>query len=97
MIRHVVLFRWRPGSTPAQHQQVATELLKLPPLMTGLVAYRVGQDAGINQGNFEFAVVADFEDTPSYLAYRDHPAHRAVIAQFITPILADRAAIQFEI
>ena len=97
MLRHVVLFRWRPESTPAQRQRVPEELPKLSPLMTGLVAYRVGQDAGINPANFEFAVVADFEDAGSYRAYRDHPAHCAVIDEFITPILADRAAIQFEI
>jgi len=97
MLRHVVLFRWQPETTPAQRQQVADKLLTLPPLMTGLVAYRVGQDAGINPGNFEFAVTADFEDADSYRAYRDHPAHRAVIDEFITPVLADRGAIQFEI
>jgi Stress responsive A/B Barrel Domain len=46
--------------------------------------------------NFDFAVVADFEDAASYLAYRDHPAHRAVINECITPIRQDRASVQYE-
>ena len=31
-----------------------------------------------------------------YLAYRDDPTHRAIIAEHIQPIIATRAAVQFE-
>ena len=27
--------------------------------------------------------------------YRDHPAHRAVVEQYITPFVTDRAAVQY--
>jgi hypothetical protein len=30
------------------------------------------------------------------LAYRDNPEHQAIIAEFIRPIIAQRAAIQYE-
>jgi hypothetical protein len=39
--------------------------------------------------------VADFDDLEGYLTYRDNPEHRA-IAEFIRPITAERAAIQYE-
>ena len=52
----------------------------------------MGPDAGINEGNYDFAVVADFDDADGYLGYRDHPAHRAVVDKHITPIVATRAA-----
>ena len=97
MIRHVVMFTWRPEATAEQKQRVLTELRTLPPLMAGLREYHAGPDAGLVSGNFDFAVVADFEDTDSYLAYRDHPAHRAVIDERIRPIMASRAAVQYEI
>ena len=48
-------------------------------------------------GNFDFAVVADFDDAESYLAYRDHPAHRAIIEQVINPITRQRVGVQYEI
>jgi Stress responsive A/B Barrel Domain len=96
MIRHVVLFRWTAEATAEQKQQVQTELRALPPLMTGLRSYHAGPDAGLMTGNFDFAVVADFEDAESYRAYRDHPAHRAVIAECIAPIRLDRASVQYE-
>ena len=97
MLRHVVLFTWKPEATADQRQAVATELRKLPGLVAELRRYQVGPDAGINPSNFDFAVVADFDDRAGYLAYRDHPAHRAVVDQYITPIAGVRAAVQYEI
>jgi len=97
MIRHVALFAWAPEATSKQKQQVVEELRTLPPLLAGLRAFHVGPDAGIVEGNFDFAVVADFDDTRSYLAYRRHPAHRAIVEQVIGPITKERASIQYQI
>jgi hypothetical protein len=96
MIRHVVLFRWVPGATQEQKERVASELRRLPSVVPSLRAYHLGSDVGVNQGNFEFAVTADFDDVDGYLAYRDHPEHRAIVGQFIQPIAGQRAAVQFE-
>lgn len=97
MIRHVTLFAWIPEATDKQKKQVAEELRALSPLLTGLRSFHVGPDAGIIEGNFDFAVVADFEDAESYLAYRNHPAHRAVVQEVTTPITKERVSVQYEI
>jgi hypothetical protein len=97
MIRHVVLLAWTPEATDRQKQQVTEELQTLPALMTGLRGFQVGPDAGIVAGNYSFAIVADFDDPQSYLAYREHPAHRAIIEQVINPITRDRVSVQYEI
>ena len=97
MLRHVVLFAWVPEATDEQKQQVTDELRSLPPLMSGLRSFHVGPDAGVVDGNADFALVADFDDTSSYLAYRNHPTHRAIIDQVINPIIKNRVAIQYEI
>jgi hypothetical protein len=55
----------------------------------------MGADAGLAPGNFDFAVTADFDDEAGFFAYRDNPAHREVIARTITPITAQRVAVQF--
>ncbi len=96
MIRHVVVITWTPEATEQQKQQVSAELAALPPLLKGLVNYSFGLDAGLAEGNANFAVVADFEDADSYLAYRTHPAHLDVMNRAITPISAQRRAVQFE-
>ena len=97
MIRHVTLFAWVPEATDQQKRQVAEELRALPPLLTGLRSFHAGPDAGVIEGNFDFAVVADFEDAESYLGYRNHPAHRAVVEQVTTPITKERVSVQYEI
>ncbi|MGI5267527.1 Dabb family protein [Nonomuraea sp. CA-218870] len=95
MIRHVVLFTWSPEATEEQKAAVAAELSALPGQIPQIRSYAFGPDAGINTGNHDFAVVADFDDEDAYTAYRDHPAHQAVIADHIRPILASRAAVQY--
>jgi hypothetical protein len=96
MIRHIVLFTWKPEATEEQKQQVATEVAKLPSIVPSVRAFASGPDAGFAQGNFDFAVSADFDDEPGFLAYREDPGHRDIVARYIQPILANRAAVQFE-
>ncbi|MEV8631021.1 Dabb family protein [Streptosporangium sp. NPDC051023] len=95
MFRHVVLFTWAEGATDEQKAVVATELGKLTGIIPEIRSYTLGADAGVNPGNHEFAVVADFDSVDDYLVYRDHPVHQAVIAEHIKPIVATRAAAQF--
>lgn len=96
MIRHTVLFGWRDEATAAQRKRVADELSRLPGIIASLRAYTMGSDIGVNEGNWDFAVTADFDDLDGYLAYRDDPVHRAIITEHIQPIAARRAAVQYE-
>ena len=96
MIRHTVMFRWKPGTTAADIAAVAEGLGGLPGAIPEIRDYRFGHDIGVNDGNFDFVVVADFADSGDYVAYRDHALHRALVAERIAPHVAERAAVQFE-
>ena len=96
MIRHTVMFTWKPEATEEQQKRVATELSRLPSVIPSLKAYSMGTDIGVNEGNWQFVVVADFDDLDGYLAYRDDPTHRAIIAEHIQGLIAQRAAVQYE-
>jgi antibiotic biosynthesis monooxygenase (ABM) superfamily enzyme len=97
MIRHVVLFAWSDEMTPDKEQQLAAELTGVATRMPGLRAYHAGADAGIVEGNFDFAVVADFDDADSYLAYRNNPEHQDIIRRLTAPHAQQRASVQYEI
>lgn len=97
MIRHVVLIAWREEASAEQKEQASAGLATLPPLMRGLLGYSFGPDVGVAKGNADFAIVADFADTESYIAYRDHPAHVEVVTTTIAPIARSRTAVQFEV
>jgi hypothetical protein len=97
MIRHVVLFTWTDGMTKEMERQFAAELTALASTLPEVRSYHAGPDAGILEGNFDFAVVADFDDADSYLAYRDNAEHRDIISRFSGPNTKSRASVQYEI
>jgi hypothetical protein len=97
MLRHVVLFRWSTDAT-AEARAAATDGLDgLPAAIEAIARYHHGPDAGLAEGNWDHVVVGDFADEAAYAEYRDHPVHRALIAEHIRPILAERAAVQYRI
>ena len=48
MLRHVVVFRWKDGTTAAEVDAIAAALRALPGQIPELRAYDVGVDAGLS-------------------------------------------------
>ena len=97
MIRHTVMFIWKDDATEEQRKRVAEELSRLPGVIPSIKAYSMGTDIGVNQGNFDFVVVGDFDDVDGYVAYRDDPAHQAIIKEHVQALVAQRASVQYEL
>lgn len=97
MVRHVVMFRWKPGTFEVDKQAVRDGLTELPGAIADIQRYAFGDDAGLAEGNFDFAVVADFQSADAYGRYAVHPAHQDLIAKRIRPHLAERVAVQYEL
>jgi hypothetical protein len=97
VIRHVVLMRWKPGTSEDQKRAVCEGLAALPAAIPQIRSYQFGEDAAIVEGNFEFAIVADFDDRSDFQSYATSDVHQKLIAERIRPILQERAAAQFEI
>jgi hypothetical protein len=93
----VVVFRFSPSAPADVAERIAEALATLPGVIPELRRYEFGPDARINDGNDDFAVVADFDDADGYLAYRDHPEHQRILRELIRPVIEARAAVQFEI
>jgi hypothetical protein len=96
MFRHTVLFAWKEEATEEQKAEAIAQIASLPTLLPTVRAFASGPDAGVNADNYDFAVNADFDDAAGYLAYRDDPRHREIVAKYITPIIVERAAVQYE-
>ncbi len=97
MIRHVALLTFVDGATEEQLRAIEDALSTLPARLPQLRAYAIGRDLGINAGNASFAVVAEFANMDDYMAYRDDPEHRRIIAELISPILAARTGAQYNV
>ncbi|MBA2497204.1 MAG: Dabb family protein [Acidimicrobiia bacterium] len=89
--RHIALLTFAPGTDV---DAIAEALHALPAQIPELRHYDVGRDAGLAADNADLAVVAVCDDRAGYEAYRDHPAHLAVIAEHIAPHLIARTALQ---
>jgi hypothetical protein len=97
VLRHVVVFRWKEGTTAAQVDAIAAALRALPAQIPELRAYHVGADEGLLPGNADFAVVADVDDVDAWSAYREHPAHQRALTELIAPAMESRIAVQYRI
>lgn len=93
-LRHIVTLTFRDDTPAEQVESIAGALRELPDQIPQLRGYVVGVDAGLSEGNASIAVVADFDDVAGWEAYRDHPAHQAVITRQIAPVLTSRSAVQ---
>lgn len=93
MIRHVVMFTWKAEATEEQKAAVPAGLSKLPGQIPVIKRYEYG--AGINPGNRDFVLVADFASHEDFVTYRDHPEHQAFITECIVPAVAERVAVQY--
>ncbi len=96
MIHHVAMFRFKEGTNAEQVDAATAALEALPSQIDALVNYKCGSDLGLMDGTWDFVVAADVANADDFLTYRDHPAHRAVVTDFMTPIIAEGARIQFE-
>ena len=67
MVRHVALFRWKPETTAEDVSKVEAALHRLPATIPCIKSYRFGRDLGVQDGNADFALVADFTDQDGFL------------------------------
>ena len=95
MFRHVVCFRWKESVSGEQVARFVDMLGGLPAAIPELRRYDFGPDAGVVEGNFDFAVVAEFDDRAAWTAYMQNPEHRRAI-EYVRTLYDERSAVQFE-
>ena len=92
MIRHIVMWKFRPGTEQEQAQFL--EGLKqlqgvIPQLLKSEVAVNVGAD------NYDAVLVSEFESLEALEIYKNDPRHKAVSA-LCKSIREDRIAVDYE-
>ena len=97
MVRHVVMFRWNPGTTARELESLERALAGMPRMCPSIRRYRFGRGLGLQEGGFDFAIVADFDDADGWRAYWAHEGHQKLVAEHVRPIAHERAALQFEL
>lgn len=96
-IQHIVLIRFADGASEDQVTHLAAGLSELPDLIPEIRAYRHGRDLGLRQTTWDYAVTGQYESAEAFQAYLVHPAHKALVAERLEPITAQRVSVQFDI
>jgi Stress responsive A/B Barrel Domain len=73
MVRNVVLVELKPDADRAAVASIQDGLRGLN--CPGTISYTLGDDLGLRDGSWSFAIVADFEDEAAYRAYDQDAEH----------------------
>ena len=92
MIRHIVMWKFRPG-TEAEQTQFLAELRSLQGVIPELLRSEVAVNVG--QGNYDAVLVSEFESLEALDAYKNDPRHKAVSA-LCKSIRENRVAVDYE-
>lgn len=79
VLRHVVLFSYKPTTSEADKEQIAQAFAKLPSQIDEIIDFEWGSDVsveGIARG-YNHCFIVTFRDAVGRDAYLPHPAHKA--------------------
>ena len=92
MIRHIVMWKFRPG-TEAEQAAFLEGLRGLQGVIPQLLKSEVAVNVG--QGNYDAVLVSEFESLEALDQYKKDPRHKAVSA-LCKSIRTDRVAVDYE-
>ena len=93
MIRHVVMWKFRPGCE-AEAEEFLTRLRALGGELEMIRAMRVERDSSGRADHFDAVLLADFDDDKALAAYLADPRHLAVSA-LCKAIREQRASVDY--
>jgi hypothetical protein len=95
MIRNVVMGRLRPDADLELLDRGLAGIVGLG--IEGMTDVRVGRDAGLRAGNWDYTITADFADQAAYRAYDEDEEHNRLRREIFGPLSAEIARIQIEV
>ena len=92
MIRHIVMWKFRPG-TEAEQKRFLDGLRSLQGVIPQLLKSEVAVNVG--EGNYDAVLISEFESLEALDTYKNDPRHKAVSA-LCKYIRTDRVAVDYE-
>lgn len=93
---HIVLFKFKEGTTVEQIQNLKSEILKQKGTISGLLEISFGEDFTGRAKGFTHAEVAVFKDRKSLEDFNVSEYHKQLIATYIKPVLEDILVLDYQ-
>ena len=92
MIQHIVLLKWKPGTTDEQINTAFVRTQQLVDQIDGVERITLGRNRGHADHGFTHALIVKLADD-ALEAYLDHPVRKRYIAENFDPIEEERIEI----
>ena len=97
MIRHVAVFQLSDAATDEVVETIDSILATLPDIVPEIISFTSGRNAGLTEGAWDYAVVADFNTADDYTTYATNPEHLFMVKNVVGPYVVESARTQFEV
>ena len=96
MVKHVVLFKFKPETTQAQRQALADALNALPALISEIKGMKVAWTvSGRSARNAQLALFSEFESAATLDRYLAHPEHQKILP-LVEAVSENRISFDYE-
>ena len=92
MIQHIVLLKWKPGTTDAQIDEAFGEARQLVDEIDGVERVTLGRNRGAADHGYTHALIVKLDDH-TLASYLGHPTRKRYIAEWLDPIEQERIEI----
>jgi hypothetical protein len=93
VIQHIVLLKWKAGTTDAQVDHVYAQAEKLVDGIDGVERITLGVNRGEADHGFTHAFILNLSDDDALTTYLNHPVRKRYVTEILNPIEEERIEI----
>ncbi len=96
MIEHLVLFKFKKGSSDEVIKDIYSSLQRLKGRIDSLVEISAGANFSERSQGFDGGLTVRFNDKAGLMTYAEHPEHQEIVQNKIKPIAESVLALDYE-
>ncbi len=93
MIQHIVLLKWKPGTTEAQIGDAFARAQELVDQIESVERVTLGRNRGTADHGYTHALIVQLSDDDALSGYLEHPVRQHYLAESLGPIEEQRIEI----
>ena len=96
MIKHIVLFRFRPDAPKERVSALMAEYEGFAARYPSMRGFDIGWNRSLRDDRFDAGFVIEFETEAELRSYLDSASHEEHVVERFRPIIEERAIVSFE-
>ena len=97
MIRHMVLFAFKPEVDAERRVRLLREYTTFPALHPAMRNFTLGRNISERDQTFEYAFTVEFGSSAELKAYLNSREHEEHVVERFRPLIASRAIVSYEV